>query len=68
MIGCRGGGEHMKIEVRGTGPGIPPDMREAVFQEYQRLPQSESQGLRLAIVERIARMLAQRAAARKQVS
>jgi CheY-like chemotaxis protein/two-component sensor histidine kinase len=61
LIGCRGGGEHLKIEVRDTGPGIPPDMREAVFQEFQRLPQSETQaqglGLGLAIVERIARML-----------
>ncbi len=61
LIGCRGGGERLKIEVRDTGPGIPPDMREAVFQEFQRLPQSETQaqglGLGLAIVERIARML-----------
>ena len=61
LIGCRGGGERLKIEVRDTGPGIPPDMREAVFQEFQRLPQSETQaqglGLGPAIVERIARML-----------
>ncbi|MBT5572092.1 MAG: response regulator, partial [Alphaproteobacteria bacterium] len=61
LIGCRGGGERLKIEVRDTGPGIPEDMREAVFQEFQRLPQDEKNaqglGLGLAIVERIARML-----------
>lgn len=61
LIGCRGGGERLKIEVRDTGPGIPDNMRDAVFQEFQRLPSSESQeqglGLGLAIVERIARML-----------
>ena len=61
MIGVRGGGDRMKIEVRDTGPGIPDDMRDAVFQEFHRLPQTEDQvqglGLGLAIVERIARML-----------
>jgi Na+/proline symporter/CheY-like chemotaxis protein/two-component sensor histidine kinase len=61
LIGCRGGGDNLKIEVRDTGPGIPEDMREAVFREFQRLPHGESQeqglGLGLAIVERIARML-----------
>ena len=61
LIGVRGGGDRMKIEVRDTGPGIPDDMRDAVFQEFHRLPQTEDQvqglGLGLAIVERIARML-----------
>ncbi len=61
LIGCRGGGERLKIEVRDTGPGIPDGMREAVFQEFHRLPSGEAQeqglGLGLAIVERIARML-----------
>lgn len=61
LIGCRGGGDRLKLEVRDTGPGIPEDMREAVFREFHRLPHGESQeqglGLGLAIVERIARML-----------
>ena len=61
LIGCRGGGERLRIEVRDTGPGISEDMREAVFQEFHRLPQDEGNtqglGLGLAIVERIARML-----------
>lgn len=61
LIGCRGGGDRLKLEVRDTGPGIPEDMREAVFREFHRLSHGESQeqglGLGLAIVERIARML-----------
>ena len=60
LIGCRGG-ERLRIEVRDTGPGIPADKREAVFQEFQRLQtegvQDQGLGLGLAIVERIARML-----------
>tara|TARA_R110002110_G_scaffold415612_7_gene652258 strand:+ start:66923 stop:70471 length:3549 start_codon:yes stop_codon:yes gene_type:complete len=61
LIGCRSVGERVKLEVWDTGPGIPEDMREAVFQEFQRLPHGDTDdrglGLGLAIVERIARML-----------
>jgi len=61
LVGCRLSGERLRIEVRDTGPGIPEDMRTAVFQEFQRLNQEETSdkglGLGLAIVERIARML-----------
>ena len=61
LIGCRSAGERVKLEVWDTGPGIPEDMRDAVFQEFQRLPHGETDdkglGLGLAIVERIARIL-----------
>ena len=61
LVGCRGAGERVRIEVLDTGPGIPEDMRGAVFREFQRLPNDEGNeqglGLGLAIVERIARML-----------
>ncbi len=61
LVGCRGAGERVRIEVLDTGPGIPEDMRDAVFREFQRLPNDEGNeqglGLGLAIVERIARML-----------
>jgi two-component system, sensor histidine kinase len=61
LIGCRSVGERVKLEVWDTGPGIPEDMRDAVFQEFQRLPHGETDdkglGLGLAIVERIARIL-----------
>ncbi|MBO6781844.1 MAG: hybrid sensor histidine kinase/response regulator [Alphaproteobacteria bacterium] len=61
LIGCRGGGDRVRIEVRDSGPGIPDDKRDAVFQEFQRLQNDDVQdqglGLGLAIVERIARML-----------
>lgn len=61
LIGCRNVGERIRLEVWDTGPGIPDDMRDAVFQEFHRLPNSENEdqglGLGLAIVERIARML-----------
>ncbi|MBT3400123.1 MAG: hybrid sensor histidine kinase/response regulator, partial [Rhodospirillaceae bacterium] len=61
LIGCRNAGERVKLEVWDTGPGIPEDMRDAVFQEFQRLPHGDADdqglGLGLAIVERIARIL-----------
>ncbi|MBO23474.1 MAG: hybrid sensor histidine kinase/response regulator [Rhodospirillaceae bacterium] len=61
LVGCRGAGERVRFEVLDTGPGIPQDMRDAVFREFQRLPNDEGNeqglGLGLAIVERITRML-----------
>ncbi|MHC4956925.1 MAG: sensor histidine kinase [Planctomycetota bacterium] len=47
------------IEVADTGPGIPEDQREAVFDEYVRLEpgREPGTGLGLAIVRRLARLL-----------
>lgn len=51
--------EWVTVSVGDTGPGIPADQREAIFQEYTRLdPQSQKgTGIGLAIGRRIARLL-----------
>ena len=64
LLGCRGSGKSLRIEVRDNGPGIPHDKQAVIFDEFVRL-QSEDDtprderglGLGLAIVDRIARML-----------
>ncbi len=62
LLGCRRRGDHLLIQVLDTGPGIPRDQHEAVFQEFHRgnrsrRHQQRGLGLGLAIAERIARML-----------
>jgi Na+/proline symporter/signal transduction histidine kinase/ActR/RegA family two-component response regulator len=61
LLGCRVAGDGLRLEVWDTGPGIPADMHEAVFREFQRLAGSagseQGLGLGLAIVDRVARML-----------
>ncbi|HET8655457.1 MAG TPA: PAS domain-containing sensor histidine kinase [Longimicrobiaceae bacterium] len=52
-------GEWIAVEVCDTGPGIPPERREQVFQEFTRLDPDAQQGagVGLAISRRIARLL-----------
>lgn len=63
LMGCRRRGNVLRIEVWDTGPGIPPDKRTEIFQEFRRLKSPEYDkaekglGLGLAIAERIARLL-----------
>jgi CheY-like chemotaxis protein/anti-sigma regulatory factor (Ser/Thr protein kinase) len=61
LLGSRIAGGNLRLEVWDTGPGIPDDMYDAVFREFQRLavPTQTAQGLGhgLAIVERNARNL-----------
>jgi len=50
------------VEVRDTGPGIPSDLHEKVFEEFFRVPNAgvratNGNGLGLAISRRIARLL-----------
>ena len=49
-------GDHVRIEVRDTGPGLPPGTESAVFEPYVRGPGSTQPGLGLglATVKRIA--------------
>jgi Na+/proline symporter/signal transduction histidine kinase len=61
LVGCRRRGSRLRIDVYDTGIGIPPDKRNAVFAEFQRLDEAarvaRGLGLGLSIVERIARVL-----------
>jgi signal transduction histidine kinase/ActR/RegA family two-component response regulator len=52
----------VRIEVRDSGPGIPDDAREAIFQEFVQLGNPERDrgkglGLGLAIVKRLTNLL-----------
>ncbi len=60
LLGCRRRGGRLRIEVRDTGVGIPPEHRQAIFREFHRLPgtrHGKGFGLGLAIVERTASLL-----------
>lgn len=61
LLGARRHGDTISIEVLDTGPGIPEDKRDTIFQEFQRLEGAGSTvaglGLGLSIVERICRIL-----------
>ena len=71
LLGCRVADEGLRLEVWDTGPGIPIDMYDAVFREFQRIagPAGTTQGLGLglAIVDRVARMLDHKITLRSQV-
>ena len=54
------GGSRIAIDVRDTGPGIPPTDQERVFEEFFRLPSTmgiAGTGVGLAISRRFARLL-----------
>ncbi|QIG49032.1 response regulator [Nordella sp. HKS 07] len=62
LLGARRRGMMISIEVWDTGPGIPEDKRDFIFEEFRRLGQDlpdtpKGAGLGLAIVRRIARLL-----------
>ena len=58
LLGCRRRGGMLRIEVIDTGPGIPDDRREAIFEEFQRDAVTGAEhggfGLGLSIVPRLA--------------
>lgn len=51
--------DKLVIEVQDTGPGIPPELLEQVFEPFVRLPgtEGEGSGLGLAITRQIAKRL-----------
>lgn len=60
LIGCRRRGDHLRIEVSDTGPGITEERRHEIFEEFSRGPTSGASGgfgLGLAIVNRLAQAL-----------
>jgi PAS domain S-box-containing protein len=72
VLGCRRAGESVRIEVWDTGPGIPDDQIERIFDEFQRLDVpahggDKGLGLGLAIVERLGRTLGHEIGARSRV-
>jgi len=62
LVGCRRRGATISIQVLDTGPGIPPDQQDRIFQEYYQLGNPERDrtkglGLGLAIVRRLVDLL-----------
>ena len=60
VLGCRRRGGKLRIEVWDSGPGIPADKRQYVFDEFYQLARGHQQGglgLGLAIVDRLCRLL-----------
>jgi signal transduction histidine kinase/CheY-like chemotaxis protein len=62
LVGCRRRGATISVQVLDTGPGIPPDQSDRVFQEYYQLGNPERDrtkglGLGLAIVRRLVDLL-----------
>jgi signal transduction histidine kinase len=57
--GEAGPANRLAIDVADSGPGIPPDKVEFVFEEFARLGDTEAPGagLGLAIARRVARRL-----------
>jgi two-component system OmpR family sensor kinase len=57
-IGAAAEGDHVRIWVRDTGPGVEPDQRERIFDRFARGPDERrgdgGSGLGLAIVRAIA--------------
>jgi len=65
LVGCRHRGRMLRIDVLDTGPGIPADMLDAIFDEFYQIGNparlhAEGHGLGLAIVRRTARLLGHR--------
>jgi CheY-like chemotaxis protein len=62
VVGCRRTAGGVRIEVHDTGPGIPPEQQEVVFEEFYQVDnpgrdRSQGLGLGLAIVKRLALLL-----------
>lgn len=62
LVGCRRHGGSVLLGVWDTGPGVPEDKREEIFEEFRRLHDGGEQGERgvglgLAIVRRMADLL-----------
>jgi PAS domain S-box-containing protein len=59
LFGCRRVGDHLRIEVWDTGPGIAPAERAFIFEAFRRGDEAAGQGLGLglAIAERTATLL-----------
>jgi signal transduction histidine kinase len=58
-VTLRHSGSNVELNIKDSGPGIAPELHDAVFERFFRIPGSEAQGsgLGLAIVRRLAEAL-----------
>jgi signal transduction histidine kinase len=64
LVGCRRRGSHVLVQVFDTGPGIPADKLQMIFEDFYQLDnpsrdKSKGLGLGLSIVQRTAHLLGQ---------
>ncbi len=62
LVGARRRAGRVRIEVWDTGPGIPPDRQEAIFEAFRRFEEADNVGVRgaglgLAIATRLAHLM-----------
>ncbi|HYD66801.1 MASE3 domain-containing protein [Azospirillum sp.] len=62
LLGCRRQGDKLRLIVADTGPGIPRDRLDDIFEEFVQIANTERDraqglGLGLAIVKRLANLL-----------
>lgn len=62
LVGCRHCGDRLRFEVWDTGPGIPADQRELIFQDFYQIDnearrRTQGLGLGLSIVKRMADLM-----------
>jgi signal transduction histidine kinase/DNA-binding response OmpR family regulator len=59
-LGARQSGEMVRIEVRDSGPGIPPEEKKRIFEAFHRMNQTEKTaegtGLGLAITRKLVQL------------
>ncbi|MEM1434828.1 MAG: PAS domain-containing hybrid sensor histidine kinase/response regulator [Pseudomonadota bacterium] len=72
LVGARRAGDQVRIEVCDTGPGIPEDQVERLFEEFARLEDVDNQGLRgaglgLSVAHRLAALCGARIDCRSRV-
>jgi signal transduction histidine kinase/CheY-like chemotaxis protein len=64
VVGCRRGGDALRIEVWDSGIGIPEDQQQNIFREFYQVGGGRmggaGLGLGLAIVDRLCRLLGHR--------
>jgi len=62
LVGCRRRNAYVRFEVWDTGPGIPADQRELIFQDFYQIDnaarkRSQGLGLGLSIVKRMSNLM-----------
>ncbi|MEM9232953.1 MAG: PAS domain-containing hybrid sensor histidine kinase/response regulator [Pseudomonadota bacterium] len=62
VIGARRRGDQVRLEVWDTGPGIPPEQQTKLFDEFQRLADTDNAGIRgaglgLSVAKRMADLM-----------
>jgi two-component system, sensor histidine kinase len=62
LLGCRRSGDHVRLLVYDTGPGIAAEHQQHIFEEFYQIEnperdRSKGLGLGLAIVDRLVRLL-----------